>query len=138
MAKIDISKYTNDPETTMTQLGGKTLIVELSESDENNTKLIQYLKKNGFTQKSSFRFTKDSRTSRLLDKAITTCDAVYSVSYERPDGPFQAIGVFANSESEAIKKAKLHLEKRGPVKIHGVSTSESLETMKRKGKPVIK
>ena len=75
-----------------------------------------------------------------MDKAIRMCDAdrAYSVSYKRENGPYQTIGVVANSENEAISKAKKHLEKRGSVTIIGASIGESIETMERKGKPIIR
>ena len=84
--------------------------------------------------------TKDSNFRTTIDKAIKLCDEgrAYSVSYKRGDGPYQAIGVIANSESEAISKAKNHLEKRGSVIIIGASIGESIETMERKGKPIIR
>ena len=62
---------------------------------------------------------------------------VYSVSYKY-NGVYQSIGVRANSESEAIKKAKTHFEKnKKNAEILGASIDESEETMKRKGKPII-
>ena len=78
--------------------------------------------------------------SKNLDEAIKLCDEgrAYSVSYKRGDGPYQSIGVVANSENEAISKAKNHLEKRGSVTIFGASIGESIETMERKGKPIIR
>ena len=77
---------------------------------------------------------------KIMDKAIRSCDVdrAYSVSYKRENGPYQTIGVVANSENEAISKAKKHLEKRGSVTIIGASIGESIETMERKGKPIIR
>lgn len=68
---FNLSKYTNDPETTMTKMGSNSYRVDLSDADEKNTKLIQALKKDGFKQHNSYLFTKDSLT---LDKAIRACD----------------------------------------------------------------
>lgn len=72
------------------------------------------------------------------DNSVKTNDAAYSVSYRSGNGPYQSIGVIANSENEAIDKVKKHFESRKKeAEIFGASIGESLETMKRKGKPII-
>ena len=76
----------------------------------------------------------------LVDEPTKAQDAAraYSVSYRKGNGPYQSIGVMANSESEAIEKFKKHLaNKKQEAEIFGASIGESLETMKRKGKPVL-
>lgn len=73
----------------------------------------------------------------MVENGVKTNDAVYSVGYKH-NGVFQAIGVVANSESEAVQKFKRHLgQKASEYDISGASIGESLETMRRKGKPVI-
>lgn len=64
----------------------------------------------------------------------------YSVSYRIENGPYQSIGVIAGSEGEAIKKFREYKEKRGlkDIIVVGASIGESLETMERKGKPIIR
>ena len=75
----------------------------------------------------------------MVDEPTKAKDAkAYSVSYRKGNGPYQSIGVMANSESEAIEKFKKHLSnKKQEAEIFGASIGESLETMKMKGKPVL-
>ena len=88
------------------------------------------------------RELKDMKTIDKLDKAIKTLDEdkAYSVSYRIGNGPYQSIGVIAGSESEAIKKFRAYKEKRGQkdIEVIGASIGESLATMERKGKPIIR
>ena len=88
------------------------------------------------------RELKDMKTIDKLDKAIKVLDEdkAYSVSYRIGNGPYQSIGVIAGSESEAIKKFRAYKEKRGQkdIEVFGASIGESLETMERKGKPIIR
>ena len=70
------------------------------------------------------------------DKAKDAAKA-YSVGY-KSNGVFQSIGVMANSEQEAVEKAKRYFASKGrAVEVYGASIGESLETMKMKGKPVL-
>ena len=88
------------------------------------------------------RELKDMKTIDKLDRAIKALDEdkAYSVSYRIGNGPYQSIGVIAGSESEAIKKFRAHKEKRGQkdIEVIGASIGESLATMERKGKPIIR
>lgn len=87
-AEFDIEKYTNDPETTMTRMG-KSIMVELSENDERNSKLISALKKAGFKQKSSFRFTKDASIFKPGDKFKNKNGAILEIDYYDKNGDVQ-------------------------------------------------
>lgn len=88
------------------------------------------------------RKVRDMKTTDKLDKAIKMMDEdkAYSVSYRVGNGPYQSIGVIASSENEAIKKFRAYKEKRGQkdIEVFGASIGESLETMERKGKPIIR
>ena len=88
------------------------------------------------------RELKDMKTIDKLDRAIKALDEdkAYSVSYRIGNGPYQSIGVIAGSESEAIKKFRAYKEKRGQkdIEVIGASIGESLATMERKGKPIIR
>ena len=84
----------------------------------------------------------EMKTIDKLDRAIKALDEdkAYSVSYRIGNGPYQSIGVIAGSESEAIKKFRAYKEKRGQkdIEVIGASIGESLATMERKGKPIIR
>lgn len=88
------------------------------------------------------RELKSMKTIDKLDKAIKALDEdkAYSVSYRIGNGPYQSIGVIAGSEGEAIKKFRAYKEKRGQkdIEVIGASIGESLATMERKGKPIIR
>ena len=88
------------------------------------------------------RELKDMKTIDKLANAIKMLDEdkAYSVSYRIGNGPYQSIGVIAGSESEAIKKFRAYKEKRGQkdIEVIGASIGESLATMERKGKPIIR
>lgn len=88
------------------------------------------------------RKVRDMKTIDKLDNAIKMLDEdkAYSVSYRIGNGPYQSIGVVAGSESEAIKKFRDYKEKRGQkdIEVVGASIGESLVTMERKGKPIIR
>ena len=105
-----IEKYTNDLETTITHMGRK-LMVELSERDEHNTALIRALKKVGFKQLSSFRFVKDSiKDSKDAEQTFRVL-AIVPGDYDDEPGFDIIFNVKANSENEAITKAKKYAEK---------------------------
>ena len=73
----------------------------------------------------------------MVEQRTNDAARAYSVGY-KSNGVFQSIGVMANSESEAVAKAKKYFEsKKKDVEIFGASIGESLETMKMKGKPVL-
>lgn len=61
----------------------------------------------------------------------------YSVGY-KSNGVYQSIAVIANSEAEAVRKAKEYFAKHGKeAEVFGASIGESIETIKMKGKPII-
>lgn len=106
------------------------------------------LKKYNLTKDSAPEKVYDSFTGMMVEKgqesefqksydSAKAKDKVYSVGYKATEsGSFQSIGVVANSESEALAKFKKH--KPDVFKVFGASSnSESLETMKKKGKPII-
>jgi hypothetical protein len=73
----------------------------------------------------------------MVERGTTDAAKAYSVGY-KSNGVFQSIGVMANSENEAVEKAKRYFASKGrAVEVYGASIGESLETMKMKGKPVL-
>lgn len=103
--KFDLSKYTNDPETVETQSGG-TSIIELSEDDEYNVKLVEALKNAGYRKVASYKFVKDtdcnikdayyniggykSETDNMLKQDISKARSYGLRTYvEKVDGSYQ-------------------------------------------------
>lgn len=118
--------------------------IKTTESDVD--KKIKELERKYSNDKSYYlrdiRKVYDMKTIDKLDNAIKMLDEnkAYSVSYRIENGPYQSIGVIAGSEGEAIKKFREYKEKRGlkDIIVVGASIGESLETMERKGKPIIR
>ena len=127
-AEFNLSKYTSDYETTITK-SGNSIVVELSEKDENNRKLIEALKNAGFRKVSSFRFIKDSNKKYEISYVEDSIEYIHIVRAKDLKDAIAKVkdGFYGGVEESKLRASNDFILKRLFAELDKLKTSSTLK-----------
>ena len=116
--EIDLSEYTNNPDTKEVKLGNSSM-VELSQDDQFNVKLIEALKAAGYKKKNSYQFIKDK--SVFSKETMNSMQSGIEKDYSEMNSKLKNLK--SNSDSASIVGRYIKIKPNGVEKANLIETS---------------